>query len=375
MPRSHLSRRPAFLTAALLLGTAGLMAAPTAATTHAGTPGGACTISSGATPSGPTPLDGICEYLERREGVFQVALFDNNTGRSYGLSTGDQKQYTASIVKADILARWLRKYQRDGGKVPGDIPYSIRYLMENMIEHSDNVAATSLFYFGGGCDALTRFNKLIPLNETKVACQTPTYYGWGNTTTTAADQVRLMKVYAYDKPRRVLRDNARSYGLELMQGVQPDQRFGVTCGPWGTACDPPNYAQPVPGVSVALKNGWKTPPTCSQPIPQCPWQVNSTGWVKGQGRDYALAILTTDDPVGTGGVYGFNYGIDTIQNVSRRVWDNLPPVTSQACPDARTALEKAKRKLNRAKQQGKQSKIKKARNKKRKAKRAVEDAC
>jgi len=36
-----------------------------------------------------------------------------------------------------------------------------------------------------------------------------------------------------------------------------------------------------------------------------------------------LTILTTRDPVGTGGLDGFNYGIDTIQNVSKRIWDNL----------------------------------------------------
>jgi hypothetical protein len=41
------------------------------------------------------------------------------------------------------------------------------------------------------------------------------------------------------------------------------------------------------------------------------------------GQGPAASILTTDDPVGTGGLYGFNYGIDTGQNVSRRVWDNL----------------------------------------------------
>jgi hypothetical protein len=97
----------------------------------------------------------------------------------------------------------------------------------------------------------------------------------------------------------------------------------VVDGPWGTSCDPPTYAQPVQGVDVALKNGWKTLPTCTQPIEQCPWQVNSTGWVQGQRRNYALTVLTTDDPVGGGGLDGFKYGIDTIQNVSERVWANL----------------------------------------------------
>jgi hypothetical protein len=269
------------------------------------------------------PLDGVCDYLATRKGVVQVTLFDNKTGRFYSLSEGDDPQYTASIVKVDILARWLRQYQKRGVDIPRGIPYSIRFLMQRMIQNSDNAAATSLFYFGGGCDALTRFNTRIPMDDTKVACETQNYYGWGNTTTTASDQVRLMKVFAYGRPTRVLGPDARDYGLNLMQGVESDQRFGISCGPWGSSCDPPDYAQPDPDVTVALKNGWKTLPTCTDPIPKCPWQVNSTGWVKGKGRDYVLTVLTTRDPVGDDALDGYHYGIDTIQNVSELIWDNL----------------------------------------------------
>jgi hypothetical protein len=299
-----------------------LGAAALAAPAQAGAPSD-CTISSATGGDQPSPFRGICNYLDGRDGVVQAALFNQKTGRTYRLSNGANPQYTASIVKVDILARWLKSFQKRGIEIPDEIPYSIRYLMQRMIQNSDNAAATSLFYFGGGCDALTRFNTLIPMDDTKVGCETSTYYGWGNTTTTAADQVRLMKVFAYGKPRRVLGPDARSYGRQLMQGVEPDQRFGISCGPWGRSCSPPNYADPDPDVTVALKNGWKTLPTCTQPIDQCPWQVNSTGWVRGNGRDYVLTILTTRNPVGTGGLDGFNYGIDTIQNVSKRVWDNL----------------------------------------------------
>lgn len=253
----------------------------------------------------------------------QVALFDHNNGRTYLLSNGVDTQYTASIVKVDILAKWLHRYQILGTKIPDGIPYSIQYLMQRMIENSDNAAATALFYFGGGCRALTRFNDLIPLTQTKVGCQTPTYYGWGNTTTSAADQVTLMKIIAYGGRDGLLGSDARSYQLQLMQSVEPDQRFGITCGPWGTACNPPDYASPKPGVTVALKNGWKTLPTCTKPIDQCPWQVNSTGWVAGQGRNYVLTVLTTNDPVGTGNLFGFNYGINTIQGISKLIWANL----------------------------------------------------
>jgi hypothetical protein len=268
------------------------------------------------------PLRGVLAYLRSRQGVAQVALYDKATGRTYLVSDGPDQQYTASIVKVDILAKWLRHYQSRPGVIPASIPFSIRYLLTNMITMSDNSAATGLFYFGGGCNALTRFNTLIPTLDTTVGCETPTYYGWGNTTTTAADQTAIVRTLAY--PNRVLTPSARAYGLQLMESVIPQQRWGITCGPWGTTCDAPDYANPVPGVTVALKNGWKFVPTCAAQDDTCPWQVNSIGWVSGQGRDYALAVLTTNNPAGPG-LFGFNYGITTIQGVSQLVWSNLAP--------------------------------------------------
>jgi hypothetical protein len=113
-----------------------------AASTHSGAARDSCNDRG--------PLDGVCDYLANRKGVAQVALFNQRTGRFYGLSEGDAPQYTASIVKVDILARWLRSYQKRGADIPREIPYSIRYLMQRMIQNSDNAAATALFHFGGG---------------------------------------------------------------------------------------------------------------------------------------------------------------------------------------------------------------------------------
>ena len=107
-----------------------------------------------------------------------------------------------------------------------------------------------------------------------------------------------------------------------MESVEPAQRRGITCGPWGTKCAAPEYATPDPDVTVALKNGWKFLPTCAKQDDSCPWQVNSIGWVRGQGRNYVLAVLTTDDPAGSG-TAGLDYGISTIQGVSQRIWANL----------------------------------------------------
>jgi len=320
--RSH-PLRPASAAAIVLLGFAAIalgMTGPAAAASIRGT--GDCQIGHHGGSNGQNPFAGVCDYLDTRDGVVQAALFDQTTGRTYRLANGDDTQYTASIVKADILARWLRRYQKRGVEIPDGIPYSIRYLMQRMIQNSDNAAATALFHFGGGCDALTLFNTHIPMDDTKVGCESQAYYGWGNTMTTAADQVLLMRVIAYGY-RRLLGPDARNYATGLMGNVEADQRFGISCGPWGDACDPPDYAHPDPDVTVALKNGWKTLPTCTRPVPDCPWQVNSIGWVHGKGRNYVLSVLTTRNPVGGGGVDGFNYGIDTIKNVSKRVWDNL----------------------------------------------------
>jgi hypothetical protein len=144
----------------------------------------------------------------------------------------------------------------------------------------------------------------------------------GNTTTTAADQVAIVRTLAYRN--RILEPGAREYGLHLMENVEPAQRWGITCGPWGTSCAAPGYAPPDPDVTVALKNGWKFVPTCARQDDSCPWQVNSIGWVRGQGRNYVLAVLTTDDPAGPG-TAGLDYGISTIQGVSQRIWANLAP--------------------------------------------------
>lgn len=50
---------------------------------------------------------GIAAYLRNRRGSEQVALFDRATGRTYLLAYGPRlPQYTASIVKVDIMAMW-----------------------------------------------------------------------------------------------------------------------------------------------------------------------------------------------------------------------------------------------------------------------------
>ena len=93
--------------------------------------------------------------------------------------------------------------------------------------------------------------------------------GWGLTTTVPYDQITLLKQLI--EPGPLLTSGERQYALSLLENVTPDQAWGVSGG--------------VPaGVTVALKNGW---------LPlnddNTDWQVNSEGWVSGDGRDYLIS--------------------------------------------------------------------------------------
>ena len=148
-----------------------------------------------------------------------------------------------------------------------------------------------------GRDKIRSFNTAAGLSHTSpsscVDCPDFPWPGWGLTTTTAADQLVLLRKLI--EPSSLLTSAERSYALSLMENVTPSQRWGVSGG--------------VPQqVTVALKNGW-LPLNGSG----TDWQINSVGWISGQGRDYLMAVLTTGNPTE-------QYGIDTIDQVASIVW-------------------------------------------------------
>ena len=265
-------------------------------TSLAGT-GEAAGLAGGASPSGASnhadPLSGAtASYLAARSGAVLAAVYDVRTGQSWRLGAG-AAQAEASVVKLDILETLLAR--QDGTALsPGD-----QSLAQSMIEDSDNDAATSLWYEAGGATGIGTYNGRAGLTRTIpsqcVACAGFSWPGWGLTTTVPYDQLSLLKQLIAPGPRPLLSDAERSYALSLMENVASDQRWGVSGG--------------VPaGVTVALKNGW---------VPlngaNTDWQVNSVGWVSGDGRDYLIAVLATGNPTE-------QYGIDTISALSSLVW-------------------------------------------------------
>ena len=222
-----------------------------------------------------------------------AAVFDVPTGSTYLLTTNaSAQQVEASIVKVDILATLLAAH-------PGGLPASIQSLAQPMIEESDNDAATALWNQADAPAGIETFNNEIGLESTKlsdcVVCAGFPWPGWGLSATIASDQVSLLKSLVLPNP--AITDPNRQYALGLMEHVVPSEDWGLTAGV-------------PPGVTVALKNGWLPLQGSSD------WQINSIGWISGQGRDYIAAVLVAGNPT-------IQYGIDTISQVSEALWSTL----------------------------------------------------
>ena len=234
-------------------------------------------------------------YVSSRDGAVLAAVYDLRTGRTWQLGRG-QPQDEASVVKLDVLETLLAERGRSGtGLSAGD-----RSLAEQMIEDSDNDAATSLWDEVGGAGGIRSFNSSAGLADTVpstcVNCPGFPWPGWGLSTTVPADQLTLLRTLV--EPNSLLTNPERSYALTLMENVTPDQRWGVTGG--------------VPAqVTVALKNGWLPLNSANNN-----WQINSVGWISGSGRDYLIAVLTTGNPTE-------QYGIDTIDQLAAMVWNAM----------------------------------------------------
>jgi hypothetical protein len=235
-------------------------------------------------------------YLPGRAGTVLAAVYDLRTGRTWHLGQGPP-QAEASVVKLDVLETLLAERAQGDGT---GLSASERTLAEQMIEDSDNDAATSLWYAVGGAARIRSFNARAGLTQTApsscVVCPGFAWPGWGLTTTTPDDQVALLRQLV--TPSSVLPRAAREYALSLMQDVTPAQRWGVSGG--------------VPArVTVALKNGWLPLHGTGSD-----WQINSVGWISGGGRNYLMAVLSTGNP-------SEQYGIDTIDELAATVWQRM----------------------------------------------------
>ena len=237
------------------------------------------------------------DYLAGRRGRVEAAVYDLSTGRQWTL--GQQApQAEASVADLEILEAVLS--QRTARRTV--LSLTEQELSPPMIEQSDDRAATTLWRDAGGARGMRAFDHQAGLVHTSpsgcLRCRGFSGPGWGLTTTTPQDQVTLLRQLA--RPGGVLDSNDRKYALYLLENVMPSQRWGVSAGVPG-------------GVTVALKNG-----SLRLGADGSGWQVNSVGWVSGDGRSYLMSVLSTGSP-------SEEYGIGTLNHLGAMAWRALAP--------------------------------------------------
>jgi beta-lactamase class A len=229
----------------------------------------------------------IAAYVAHRKGAISVAVYDDVAKRLVVVRP-KLRGRTASIVKVDILETLL--HQTHGKLTPDQ-----RATATAMIERSDNDAATKLWAEVGGKPGIRAYNDQAGLTETKPHQSKGPQPHWGLTTTSAADQVTLLRTLL--RPNHLLTKSAQDFQQRLMRHVIPDQQWGISGGL-------PSDAK------FGIKNGWL-------PVPQDHdrWAVNSMGWVRGEGKRYEITVLTQHESTE-------GYGIRTIEHIGKLAWEH-----------------------------------------------------
>jgi hypothetical protein len=249
---------------------------------------GAGTVSSAASASADeeAPVESPTETALDRDALLaaamdavadgaevSVAVLDPESGESatYGRGVFD----TASIVKVDILAALLLRAQDAGRALTAEEKaYAV-----DMIENSDNDAATALWQAIGAAEGLDAANERFGLTATEGG-DGPL---WGLTRTTAADQIALLR-QVFGADGSALGAASQAYLRELMGRIAEGQRWGVSAAADGA------------DGAWALKNGWLRRSTTGL------WVVNSIGRVTSGGHDRLVAVLSRGSATQEAGV-------------------------------------------------------------------------
>lgn len=222
--------------------------------------------------SSEAAMDQLKKAASAADGSVAVAATDLTTGAALDYGDTDHAFVTASIAKMDILATLLLQAQDDNRTLTS----SQRSLATRMIENSDNTAADSLYKAIGESSGLDAANKRFGLTDTEAGSG----LYWGLTTTSAADQLRLLRQVFTSSSE--LTSASRSYEQGLMSQVETDQRWGVSAAATGS--------------EFALKNGWLPRSTTGL------WVINSVGRVSRNGHLLLISVVSDGNTTEAGGI-------------------------------------------------------------------------
>ncbi len=214
-------------------------------------------------------------YARRREGQVRFAVIDDR-GRRYGWRRRETVPM-ASVLKVMLLAGYLQR-------IPGrKLRDADRALLSPMIRRSDNASATRIIHLLGA-DGLRRVARRAGMRDFAVGSP------WGNSRTSARDQVRFMY-----RLERHIPDRHERYARRLLRTIEPSQRWGIP------------KARPR-GWRIFFKGGWGSG-TGSV--------THQVAFLTAGEHRIALAIFITSSP-------NHRYGTRTIRGVARRLLRDLP---------------------------------------------------
>ena len=225
-----------------------------------------------ASPTGPiaSQLTEVLKVVSAGSDKFGVFVTDVRSGGTFSFN-GDYASQNASMVKVMIALMALRKA---GGLLSAENAA----VATKMITQSDNASAETLWAYGGGPNAYQQLADELKMTHTH---REQSRDDWSWTWTTPSDQVLLLK-YVTEGGTKAFTTEQGAYVYDLMGKVEDDQTWGVGA---------PKSAS----VVVHLKNGWVQFKSTDNL-----WAVNSMGTVKGDGRDYRLAVMTRVPDFATG---------------------------------------------------------------------------
>lgn len=249
-------------------------------------------VTSALTPNADCPADPFraerAEFLDETYPLqeFTAYVWDAATGCVFSLNP-DNRQQTASVFKVMVMAGALLEAQYEQRA----LSEFERGLIEPMISESADGPVRDLWRLYGGAPWYTEQTTTFALTNTYVVGDYE--LRWGRTTTTAADQVDLLRQVLF-RDFGPLHESARVQAWGFMTDTVPDQRWGVG-------------ASAPPGSIVAQKNGFAGS------------VANSVGGVlRSDGTGYAMAVLSS-------GWSSWPAGVEVVDTIAGWIHESLGP--------------------------------------------------
>lgn len=213
----------------------------------------------------------LLSVIKRRGGHASVAITDRISRRTLSVR-GSVAYQCASIIKVPIVAGLMMRRQNAGATLSA----AERELARAAITRSDNDAASQLFDRLGGTEGLISAVGKLGMTGTR-----PSDF-WGMTTSTADDQIAMLK--AISVRDGLLTRTHQNLLFGWMADVVDGQDFGVPAA--GGAA-----------TAVYVKDGW-----FDRDDQGGLWQVNTIGRLVEPGADWIIACLSDHNQTTEAGI-------------------------------------------------------------------------